>query len=200
MYKDYDWLALDWFLQMGWDVYPFDRDIICVFVERDGLRTVARTLCAFHSWSSVNNKAAVFTLAMCVAYGDLHTRRAAAAAVNQVCYTLGDLYEFNAHIETMRGRGRIVNRILRRWFNSRTTGELAHQMMMYPEQNGWRARDLLRLAHPRPPTAEHALIYQWACEGWAKGWIDDIPETVGTELILAHERNRKRQQQSRKEK
>lgn len=187
-----DWIVLDMFLVTRRTVYPWDARFVQRFVEQDGLRTVTHVLTAFHSWVPYSHRPAIFTLAMCVVHGDVHTRRAAGAAVNQVCCSLEGLYLFNHLVAARRGRGRIVNRAIRRWFNSRPTHELARQLLHFREGYGWRARDLLRLAHPVPPTAEHALIYQWVCQGWDERLCKEIPETPGTELILAHERARRK--------
>jgi 60 kDa SS-A/Ro ribonucleoprotein len=42
----------------------------------------------------------------------------------------------------------------------------------YQRREGFTGQDVLRLAHPRPPTPKHDAVFRWMTKGW-----DAVPET-----------------------
>jgi 60 kDa SS-A/Ro ribonucleoprotein len=46
------------------------------------------------------------------------------------------------------------------WYTAREPRELAYQLLKYPQRGGWSHRDALRLAHPRPATEEHRVLFR----------------------------------------
>ena len=67
------------------------------------------------------------------------------------------------------GGGRGFKESIGGWFTQETERfSLAYQAAKYKQRGGWSARDLLRLSHPVPQTAEQEAIFEWIC-GPAKG-------------------------------
>jgi len=53
-----------------------------------------------------------------------------------------------------------------RWYSGRTPEDLAYQILKYRQRDGWSHRDALRLAHPRPLSYEHDVLFRYATRGW----------------------------------
>ena len=51
-----------------------------------------------------------------------------------------------------------------RWYNAQTPEGLAYGLVKYQARGGWSNRDLLRLAHPKPATDQHGVLYKWAVD------------------------------------
>jgi 60 kDa SS-A/Ro ribonucleoprotein len=65
--------------------------------------------------------------------------------------------------------------------------KLALQAIKYQSRDGWAHRDLLRLAHPKPPTTQHEEIYGWMVRGW--DWVGEEPHPdEALRIIWAMER------------
>ena len=43
--------------------------------------------------------------------------------------------------------------------------QLAHQAVKYQQRDGWSHGDLLRLAHPKAPSAQHEAVFRWMLNG-----------------------------------
>ena len=48
---------------------------------------------------------------------------------------------------------------------SREADDLAHQAVKYQQRDGWSHGDLLRLAHPKAPSAQHEAVFRWMLAG-----------------------------------
>ena len=48
---------------------------------------------------------------------------------------------------------------------SREADDLAHQVVKYQQRDGWSHGDLLRLAHPKAPSAQHDAVFRWMLAG-----------------------------------
>ena len=107
------------------------------------------------------------------------TRRAAYAAIPQVCRTASTLFQFLSYL---KGRRKISSRGLRsaiaEWYNGRAVDQIAYQMVKYPQRHGYTHRDVLRLSHP-DPTAPYAdpsgseMFVRQALYRWGVGKIND---------------------------
>ena len=72
-------------------------------------------------------------------------------------------------------------------FDDRDLDSLTYQAVKYRERDGWAQRDLLRLAHPKPPDDQHQALYHWIVRGW--DWVGDEPHPdPALRLIWAFER------------
>jgi 60 kDa SS-A/Ro ribonucleoprotein len=169
------WARLERFLVLGTDggAYvigerePTDADaqVVARCLAADGLRTVDRIVAASRSGRAPKNDPALFSLAMAAKLGDDQTRRAAYAALPQVCRLGTHLMRFAAYAERFGGWGRGMRKAVGAWFNARPADDLAVQLAKDPLQGGWSHRDLLRLAHPRAASPSHDRLYAWAVRG-----------------------------------
>lgn len=103
--------------------------------------------------------ARVFALALAASFGDGPTRKSALDILPQIASTSRELFAFCEGCRGLRGWGRGLRRGLAAWYTSRPVDELESLVMELPAWEGWSHRDLLRLAHPVPLTAEHEALF-----------------------------------------
>src|SRR6185369_6428638 len=75
------------------------------------------------------------------------------------------LFHFAEYVNALRGWGRGLRNAVARWYVSRQTDDLALQAVKYQQRDGWSHGDLLRLAHPKAPTAQHDAVFRWMLAG-----------------------------------
>lgn len=170
-----DWMRLDRFLILGSEAgsyYASQRALtvenahaIRRCIEADGPRVVSRVVEISAAGRAPKNDPAIFALAMCAKLGDEETRRAAFAALPQVCRIGTHLFHFASYAEAFGGWGRGMRTAVARWYNRRDAEKLAYQVVKYQSRDGWSNRDLLRLAHPKPATTAHQQLYRWVTQG-----------------------------------
>jgi 60 kDa SS-A/Ro ribonucleoprotein len=192
-----DWARLDRFLLLGSEggsYYASERALTADnarAVERciaaDGARTVARIVEVSQQGRAAKNDPAIFALAMAAKLGDLDTRRAALAAMPQVCRIGTHVMHFAEYVQAFGGWGRGTRNAVARWYNGKPADKLAYQLIKYQTRDGWSNRDLLRLSHPKAPSSEHDLLYRWVVKGDLPA---DGPTTGGLGLVSALERTR----------
>lgn len=147
-------------------------------IGRDGLGVVRIVLDISLAGRAAKQDTGIFVLALCAAYGNEATRKAAFAALPRVCRTHRTLFTFLNYVEQHRGWGRGLRDAMANWYLSKDVEQMAHQMVKYrqgrfPRKNGqdriWNARNIMRIAHPlvkADDTARRTLI------DWAKGKPD----------------------------
>lgn len=192
-----NWTRLDRFLVLGTEggaYYVKERALtvenaqaVAACLQADGLRTVARIVAISEAGRAPKNDPALFALAMAASLGDPETRRAALAALPQVARTGTHLFHFLGYAEAFRGWGRGLRRAVAAWYTDKPAQALAYQAVKYQQRDGWSHRDALRLAHPQPPTDQHAIIFHWMAKGWEG--VGDAPHPEeAVRLIWAVER------------
>jgi len=169
------WQKLDRFLILGSEggtYYIGERKLteshaknLVELIKADGEKVVERIVEISDSGRAPKNDAAIFALAMTTAYGEIPARQAAFAAVPKVCRTGTHLFQFVAEAEAIRGWGRGMRKAVQRWYNQTPVEDLTYQAIKYQQRNGWSHRDLLRLAHPKPITDDHRVLYKWIVDG-----------------------------------
>jgi 60 kDa SS-A/Ro ribonucleoprotein len=129
---------------------------------------------------------ALYALAMASGHPNPVVRAAALQAVPDVCRTGTTLLHFVAFAEMFRGHGPALNRALARWYTREDVDGVAYQLVKYRERDGWAARDVLRLARPKPPTVAHDALFRWAIEQTheVKGARSEAYGVHGTEADL----------------
>jgi 60 kDa SS-A/Ro ribonucleoprotein len=177
-----DWTRLDRFLVLGSEggtYYIAERELtrqnaeaVIRCTQADGQRAVRRIVEISEAGRAPKNDPAIFALALCAAHGDAATRCAAFEALPRVCRTGTHLFHFAQFVDGLRGWGRGLRDAVGAWY-SMPAGKLALQGIKYQQRDGWAHRDLLRLAHPKPPTEQHQAIYNWMVKGW--DWVGDEP-------------------------
>ena len=71
------------------------------------------------------------------------------------------LFHFVAYVEQFRGWGRGLKTAIAKWYQDKTTDELAYQTLKYQSRDRWSHRDLLRLSHPKTKDVNKNAIYKW---------------------------------------
>lgn len=130
-------------------------------IKLDGKRVVGRIVEISQAGRAPKNDAAIFGLALCASYGETETRQAAFEALPLVCRIGTHLFQFIAECEELRGWGRGLRKAVARWYAHMPADDLTYQAIKYQQRGGWSHRDLLRLAHPKPPTEEHKSLFKW---------------------------------------
>ena len=191
-----DWTRLDRFLILGSEggtYYLKERELtkqnaeaVARCIQADGERVVRRIVEISEAGRAPKNDPAVFALALCTALGDVATKRAAFEALPRVCRTGTHLFHFAQYVDGMRGWGRGLRDAVGSWY-AMPAPKLSLQAVKYVQRDGWAHRDLLRLAHPKPPTEQHEVIYNWIVKGWE--WVGEEPHPdAALQLIWAAER------------
>jgi 60 kDa SS-A/Ro ribonucleoprotein len=170
-----DWVRLDRFLILGTEggsYYASARALtadnaagVLRCLGADGPRVVRRIVAVSTAGRAPKNDPAIFALAMAAKLGDLDTRRAAHAALTQVCRTGTHLMHFAEYLQAFGGWGRGTRAAVQRWYNGRPVADVAYQAVKYQARDGWSQRDLLRLAHPKAASPAHAALYRWVVRG-----------------------------------
>ena len=184
------WDRLDRFLVLGSEggtYYIREREltienagVVAELIDEDGERVVARAVEMSVSGRAPKNDPALFVLAMAAGLGDESTRAAALAALPRVARTATHLFHWLQFVQGFRGWGRSVRRAVAGWYTDKDAGKLAYQVLKYPSRDGWAHRDALRLAHAKPPTATHDLIFRYAVKGW-----EAVEDTEGIDPEVA---------------
>ncbi len=128
------------------------------------------------------NDPAIFALAVCASLGNDKTRAAALMAIPLVCRTGTHLFQFAEVCNGLRGWGRGLRKGIANWYNAKSAEDLEYQAIKYKQREGWTHADLLRLAHPIPPTDAHKALFRWIVDGEQ---IEPLPR-VEAMLRLQH--------------
>src|SRR5690349_14979842 len=170
------WARLDRFLLLGSEggtYYVRERELtrenaaaVVECLAADGPRTVQRAAELSVSGRAAKNDPALFVLAMAAGRGNDQTRAAVWAALPQVARTGTHLFHWLQYLKAFRGWGRGVRRAVSAWYTDKEPATLAHQVLKYRSRDGWSHRDALRLAHPKPATVSHDLVFRYTTQGW----------------------------------
>lgn len=165
------WKRLDRFLILGTEggtYYASEKrhtkqaaTAVLECIKADGPRTVARIVEISDAGRAPKNDPAIFALAMCAGADSPATRSAALAALPKVCRIGTHLFHFAADVEHFRRWGRSLRTAVSKWYNDKTAEQLAVQVIKYQQRDGWSHKDMLRLAHPKPASAEHRAIMRY---------------------------------------
>jgi len=140
----------------------------------------------------VSNDPALFALAACSAVkDDAALRTYALSKLPEVARTGTHVLHFVLLVKQFRGWGRAYKRAVADWFTRKPVRDLAFQAVKYQNRDGYRMRDLLRLAHPHPlgspDTEGRGILYHWITKGWDA--VGDEPHSMeALRLVWAFER------------
>jgi 60 kDa SS-A/Ro ribonucleoprotein len=170
-----DWTQLDRFLVLGAeggtyyiterDLVKQNHDAIVRCIKADGVRAVNRIVEISDAGRAPKNDPAIFALALAVTHGDAQAKAHAFANLNKVCRIGTHLFHFAEYVNAMRGWGRGLRSAVGHWYVDRGADDLAHQAVKYQQRDGWSHGDLLRLAHPKAPSAQHESVFRWLLAG-----------------------------------
>src|SRR5213078_4492984 len=170
-----DWMRFDRFLILGAEggtYYITERDLVkenhdavvrCIKV--DGVRAVNRIVEISNDGRAPKNDPAIFALALVATHGDKEARALAFKNLGKVCRIGTHLFHFAEYVNALRGWGRGLRNAVGSWYVGREADELAHQAVKYQQRDGWSHGDLLRLAHPKAPSAQHDAVFRWMLAG-----------------------------------
>jgi 60 kDa SS-A/Ro ribonucleoprotein len=170
-----DWMRFDRFLILGAEggtYYITERELVkenhdavvrCIKV--DGVRAVNRIVEISDSGRAPKNDPAIFALALVATHGDKEARALAFKELGKVCRIGTHLVHFAEYVNALRGWGRGLRSAVGSWYVGREADELAHQAVKYQQRDGWSHGDLLRLAHPKAPSAQHDAVFRWMLAG-----------------------------------
>ncbi len=163
-----DWVRLDRFLILGTEggsYYAGEHDLtrenaqaVLRRIKDDGARVVARIREISHSGRAPRNDQPIFALAMAAKLGDEPTRKAAFSAVPDVARTSTHLFQFAEAVQAFGGWGRATTRAVAGWYQRESVAELTYQAVKYRQRDGWTHADMLRLSHPKAPSAAHKSL------------------------------------------
>jgi 60 kDa SS-A/Ro ribonucleoprotein len=194
------WDRLDRFLVLGSEggtYYIHERTLtresaenVVELISEDGVRVVRRAVEMSTSGRAPKNDPALFVLAMAAGLGDERTRAAALEAMPEVARTATHLFHWIQYVQAFRGWGRAVRRAVADWYTRKPARTVTYQMLKYPSRDGWAHRDALRMAHPKPPTATHDMLFRFAVKGWdavppAEGANDEVLDMLQAVRSLA---------------
>jgi 60 kDa SS-A/Ro ribonucleoprotein len=152
---------------------------------------------------------AIFALAIAASCDDVDGRRAALAALPQVCRTGTALFQFGTYVEQFRGWGPTLRRAVGNWYTARGATSVAfeeaefrsytddvtwvaRQVAKYRQRDGWTHGDMLRLSHPSGVTDPALrMVLNWAVGKGLNDYPHKVPELTPAQLA-AGERNPRR--------
>jgi 60 kDa SS-A/Ro ribonucleoprotein len=133
----------------------------------------------------------LFGLALCARSQEQATHEAAFAAVSEVCRIPTHLFTFLEYYkllgETGRGQGRVFRQAVAKFYCARQPSSLAFLCTKFGTRNGWSHRDVLRLAHVKPPTAAHNLVLHYLARGMKSATLSLQAEIGAADVRLAAE-------------
>lgn len=112
----------------------------------------------------------LFVLAKCCRSQDMSTKKAAYAAVQDICRIPTHVFQLITYIENSgktTGWGRGLRKALQLWYNSnaRNPMHLAMHITKYWSRQGWTHRDVFRLLHIKPVNDAIGFIVRFAVKG-----------------------------------
>jgi 60 kDa SS-A/Ro ribonucleoprotein len=176
-----NWTKLDRFLILGTEggsYYASERKMTQksaaaaeACLKEDGQRVVRRVVEVSKEGRAPKNDPAIFVLAMAAKLGDDETRKAAYAALPEVCRIPTHLAHFAEYVKAFGGWGRGLRKAFARWYN-RPANKVAYQLVKYQSRDGWANADLIRKAHVVPATPDHSLLFRWAGAPYNQKLVD----------------------------
>ena len=176
-----EWKRLERFLILGSERGTFylgetvltreNASAVAKCLKQDGERVVKTVVEISTAGRAPKNDPALFVLAMAATpeFANERTNALALSVLPQVARTASHLAAFIGFVQELRGWGRGLRRSVSAWYTERPARELAYQMLKYQNRSGFTHRDLLRLAHPKAPTAAHQELFGWAVRGALTG-------------------------------
>ncbi|MBB3750873.1 60 kDa SS-A/Ro ribonucleoprotein [Mycolicibacterium sp. BK634] len=153
-----DWARVRRFLTLGTDGGTFyvsareltrdNADAVLRVAANDPVRLVNLIVEISEAGRAPKPNPALFALAIAASVDSVDGRRAALAALPRVARTGTHLFLFVTYVEQFRGWGRTLRRAVGRWYTEQAVDRLAYQLVKYRQREGWRHRDVLRLASP----------------------------------------------------
>jgi 60 kDa SS-A/Ro ribonucleoprotein len=176
-----EWMKVKRFLILGTEggsYYATEKDMTLKsfaamenVIRASGVELVKEIVDISQAGRAPKNDPCIFALAACMSFGDVETKKAAAAALPQVCRIGTHLFHFAEYVTNLRGWGRLLKNAVADWYLGKSAGALSLQVTKYQQRDGWSHRDLLRLSHVKADSDLFSNILQWCTHG-TNGWED----------------------------
>lgn len=151
-------------------------------IREDGARVAQLAYEVSDAGRAPKNDQSLFVLALVFRHGDKHAKQVASLALEGTARIGTHILNFVSYADSLGGWGRTLRKAVSNWY-TRDVDKLAYQMTKYQSRDGWSHRDVLRLAHPRPTTNQHDLLFKWTVGKAESGDERDMPKIViGLEL------------------
>jgi len=132
-------------------------------IKADGVRAVNMAHAVNYGNRAPKTDQQLFLLALAMKHGDDATKQAVATSAPSMLRTGTHLLHFTAMLDSLGGWNRSKRRLVAKWFEDQEADKVAYQVLKYQQRDGWAMRDVLRVAHPKPPTETHRAVYEWTC-------------------------------------
>lgn len=185
------WKRLDRFLILGAEGGTYyvseqkltvdNAKVVAECLGEDGLRTVARIVEISDAGRAPKNDPAIFALAMAAGAKDESTRKAALAAIPKVCRIGTHLFHFANDVKNFRGWGPALQKAVAAWYTAREADRVAFDLVKYQARDGWGHKDLIKLSHPKAPSAAHKAALAWSARGGLEKLTDPTKKKGGGE-------------------
>jgi 60 kDa SS-A/Ro ribonucleoprotein len=137
-------------------------DVINACIEEDGIRVIDLLKEISDSGRAPKNDQAIMALAKASCSEKVSVKRAAWDALRSVCRIGTHLYQFVEFRKNFGGGwGRATKKAIGDWFINRPSEKMALQVAKYKQREGWSARDLLRLSHPKTDDEIKNEVLKW---------------------------------------
>ena len=132
-------------------------------LKADGVRAIAMAATVNLENRAPKTDQQLFVLALAMQHGDDATKALVREVAPKMLRTGTHLLHFVAMLDGLGGWNRSKRRLVAEWFTERGADDLAFQVVKYGSRDGWKQRDVLRVAHPPAPSEGHRAIYDWLC-------------------------------------
>ncbi len=132
-------------------------------IKLDPIRTIATIASISESGRAPKNTPAIFALVLATIG---HTQEIMKqGALNRTCRTATHLFQFLEMAKEIRGHGSGFNGLVRYWYESKGSHQLALQVTKYRERNGYSHKYVIRGVRPEGHDPVHGAIYRWIRRG-----------------------------------
>lgn len=155
-------------------------------LQVDPKRTIDTIFNISHEGRAYKNTPALFALAVAAAFvsvdncdngwSDKDVRRYALEHFEKVARTGYHKFMFTDYVNKFRGWGRLLQGTYKKYFLEVGIDELTYQAMKYQQREGWKMKDLLRLAKPKTDDPVRNAVFHWI----AKGELGEISEEISS--------------------
>ncbi len=141
--------------------------VVVEAVKKNPMAALQEVLQICVSGRAMKKDPAIWTLAFLLKKAEaVEVRRAAAAAVPQVCTIGTDLLMLAESIKSVGGGwGQVTHRAFEGWLRHQEPRELAFQVMKYQSRQKWAMRDLLRKVKPAGDDGSRGQVFGWVARG-----------------------------------
>jgi 60 kDa SS-A/Ro ribonucleoprotein len=157
-------------------------DNVLECIKENGRDVVDIAVYISNGGQAIKNDAAIYVLALVASCDSKDLRKYALSRLSKICRISTHLFTFIEYVKTMRGFGRTLREAISNWYTNKKIEDLAYQVLKYKQRDGWSHKDVLRLAHPTPPTEDMNTLFSFIV-----GKSDTIPPvspySIGAEKI-----------------